>query len=197
MKNTSDKPLSVTIVVTSQVVRYTGVALKKLPKRREKKDLKPKKEQTVSITFNAEEYAGFAEENPMLRFTVMVMVSSGQSFAKQAVVAINGPDLTLSLAPPHVPNKVKPGETVNVKVEFDLPSDVKELTNCKLMFDGSALEAPVEFQLPDTKSTKFVAEKPVTIKKITKGRLNVELIAMLSSKEMSAVEGIISLDLEK
>ena len=47
-------------------------------------------EQTVSITFNAEEYAGFAEENPMLRFTVMVMVSSGQSFAKQAVVAING-----------------------------------------------------------------------------------------------------------
>ena len=25
----------------------------------------------------------------MLRFTVMVMVSSGQSFAKQAVVAIN------------------------------------------------------------------------------------------------------------
>ena len=43
MKNTSDKPLSATIVVTSQVVRYTGVALKKLPKRREKKDLKPKK----------------------------------------------------------------------------------------------------------------------------------------------------------
>ena len=43
MKNTSDKPLSTNIAVTSQVVRYTGVALKKLPKRREKKELQPKK----------------------------------------------------------------------------------------------------------------------------------------------------------
>ena len=43
MQNTSDKPLSANIAVTSQIVRYTGVALKKLPKRREKKDLQPKK----------------------------------------------------------------------------------------------------------------------------------------------------------
>ena len=43
MRNTSDKPLSANIAVTSQIVRYTGVALKKLPKRREKKDLQPKK----------------------------------------------------------------------------------------------------------------------------------------------------------
>ena len=69
-------------------------------------------------------------------------------FTPSNLIFVYRPDLTLSLAPPHVPNKVKPGETVNVKVEFDLPSDVKELTNCKLMFDGSALEAPVEFQLP-------------------------------------------------
>ena len=43
MQNKSDKPLSANIVVTSQIVRYTGVELKKLLKRREKKDLQPKK----------------------------------------------------------------------------------------------------------------------------------------------------------
>ena len=46
-------------------------------------------EQKLSLKFKPEEYAAFMEENPLLRFTVMAMVSSGQSFAKQAVVAID------------------------------------------------------------------------------------------------------------
>jgi len=197
MKNTSDKPLSTNIAVTSQVVRYTGVALKKLPKRREKKELQPKKEQKFSLKFKPEEYAAFMEENPLLRFTVMAMVSSGQSFAKQTVVAIDRPHLNISLVPSHSSHKVKPGQTVNVKVEFNLPSDIKKLSKCILTFDGSALADPVEFKLPDTTSDKFSAEQSVTLKKIMKGRLSVQLIAMLSSKEMSAVEGVLSLDLVK
>ena len=45
-------------------------------------------ERKVSFTFKPEDYAAFMDENPMLRFTVMAMVSSGQTYAKQAVVAI-------------------------------------------------------------------------------------------------------------
>lgn len=44
--------------------------------------------------------------------------------------------------------KVKPGETVDVKVELDLPADVKKLTNCILTFDGSALDKEAEFKVP-------------------------------------------------
>ena len=46
-------------------------------------------EQTVSFTFAPGEYAEFMDENPMLRFTVMAMMSSGQTYAKQVVVTID------------------------------------------------------------------------------------------------------------
>ena len=43
LKSTSEKPLSAKISVTSQIVRYTGVALKKLQRRNVKEGLQPKK----------------------------------------------------------------------------------------------------------------------------------------------------------
>ena len=43
MKSKSDKPLSANITLTSQIVRYTGVALKRLERRRAKEEIKPKK----------------------------------------------------------------------------------------------------------------------------------------------------------
>ena len=58
------------------------------------------------------------------------------------------PHLNISLVPSHSSHKVKPGQTVNVKVEFNLPSDIKKLSKCILTFDGSALADPVEFKLP-------------------------------------------------
>ena len=43
MQNKSGKPLSANISLTSQIVRYTGVAIKKLQRRHAKEDLLPKK----------------------------------------------------------------------------------------------------------------------------------------------------------
>ena len=43
MQSKSGKPLSANISVTSQIVRYTGVAIKKLERRNAKEDLQPKK----------------------------------------------------------------------------------------------------------------------------------------------------------
>ena len=54
----------------------------------------------------------------------------------------------MSLVSSHRSGKVKPGESVTVKVELDIPSDVKKLTKCSLTFDGSALDKPVVFEVP-------------------------------------------------
>ncbi len=42
---------------------------------------------------------------------------------------------------------MKAGSSVRVKVELDLPADVKKFTNCVLSFDGSAVTSPVEFKI--------------------------------------------------
>ena len=43
MENNSDKELQVDVSLTSQIVRYTGVALKKLKVRNDRQKLEPKK----------------------------------------------------------------------------------------------------------------------------------------------------------
>ena len=46
-------------------------------------------EEILSFAFKPEEYVSFMKENPMLRFTFMAMVNSGQTYAKQVVVSID------------------------------------------------------------------------------------------------------------
>ncbi|XP_065061896.1 hemocyte protein-glutamine gamma-glutamyltransferase-like isoform X2 [Rhopilema esculentum] len=196
MKNTSSEKLSVDVSLTSQIVRYTGVALMKLKRRKNTIELEAGKEETTKFSFTPAEYSGYMDENPMLRFTVMAIVSSGQTYAKQAVVTIEKPHLDVTLVG-RTNNKVKSGEKISVKVGLTFPSDVKKLTNCKLIFDGTALEDEVSFDIPDTEDDKLIVEKSLEMKKITKGRVNLQIIAMLSAKEMTGLEGILALDLDK
>ena len=46
-------------------------------------------ESDAKFTFTPTEYSAHMDEDPMLRFTVMAKVSSGQTFVKQATVSIN------------------------------------------------------------------------------------------------------------
>ena len=57
------------------------------------------------------------------------------------------PELVVTL-PGRPKAKVKAGESVKVKVELDLPSDIKKLTKITLSLDGSALDTHVDFQIP-------------------------------------------------
>ena len=57
------------------------------------------------------------------------------------------PDLTLTLAGKST-KKVDAGEKVRVKVTFQLPDDVDQLTGCYLRFEGSALDGSLEYAVP-------------------------------------------------
>eukprot|EP00794_Sanderia_malayensis_P004718 gene4718-5341_t len=172
MKNTSDKSQSVDISLTSQIVRYTGVALKKLRTRKDTVEIAAKKESEVKFTFEPSEYSAFMDENPMLRFTFMARVKSGQTasqcFHQQITFYewsfIFRPDLSVSLVSTAKKPKVKPGDTVTVKVQLDVPNDIKKLTGCALTFDGSAVASDVTVAIPNITSRKWSVDMPVEIK---------------------------------
>eukprot|EP00794_Sanderia_malayensis_P004709 gene4709-5330_t len=197
MKNTSDKSQSVDISLTSQIVRYTGVALKKLRTRKDTVEIAAKKESEVKFTFEPSEYSAFMDENPMLRFTFMARVKSGQTFANQASVSINKPDLSVSLVSTAKKPKVKPGDTVTVKVQLDVPNDIKKLTGCALTFDGSAVASDVTVAIPNITSRKWSVDMPVEIKKTIKGRNVLQLIVSLSANEISGLLGTLTIELAK
>ncbi|NWR42482.1 TGM1 glutamyltransferase, partial [Regulus satrapa] len=118
-------------------VRYTGVAGPAFRQEQHRRTLPPGQEETVTMAVSYAEYQPHVGDQDALKLTAAGTVQeSGQVLAKELLVRLHTPELTLTLLGPAVV-----GEPVPVQVVFQNPLP-KALSGASLRMEGAGIACP-------------------------------------------------------
>nr|XP_041568788.1 protein-glutamine gamma-glutamyltransferase K [Taeniopygia guttata] len=137
LKNGGLEPRTLRLRFSLCAVRYTGVAGAAFRQEQHRRTLPPGQEDTVTMTVTYTEYQPHVGDQDALKLTVAAAVQeSGQVLAKELLVRLHTPELTLTLLGPAVV-----GRPVSVQVVFQNPLPAP-LPSASLRMEGAGIACP-------------------------------------------------------
>ncbi|XP_068035364.1 protein-glutamine gamma-glutamyltransferase K [Anomalospiza imberbis] len=137
VKNQGLEPRTLRLRFSLCAVRYTGVAGAAFRQEQHRRTLPPGQEDTVAMTVTYGEYQPHVGDQDALKLTVAAAVQeSGQVLAKELLVRLHTPELTLTLLGPAVV-----GRAVPVQVVFQNPLP-EPLPGASLRMEGAGIACP-------------------------------------------------------
>ncbi|XP_064262584.1 LOW QUALITY PROTEIN: protein-glutamine gamma-glutamyltransferase K, partial [Passer domesticus] len=135
--NRGAEPRTLRLRLSLCAVRYTGVAGAAFRQEQHRRTLPPGQEDTVTMAVPYAEYRPHVGDQDALKLTVAAAVQeSGQVLAKELLVRLHTPELTLTLLGPAVV-----GEDVAVQVVFQNPLP-EPLNGASLRMEGAGISCP-------------------------------------------------------
>jgi len=148
-ENTTAKPLTVSVVVTAQLVRYTGVTLKKMSRKTNEQVIPANGAHDFNFHYDATEYVDELDEDVTVRMSYMArVIETKQIYVNQKICTIKKPDVKLSLVDPKQSN-VKAGDEVHITVVVPNICGIKKFTKCFLNMEGSILAKEIQKPIAD------------------------------------------------
>ncbi|XP_058679185.1 protein-glutamine gamma-glutamyltransferase K [Ammospiza caudacuta] len=137
LRNAGAEPRTLRLRLSLCAVRYTGVAGAAFRQEQHRRTLPPAQEDTVTMTVAYAEYQPHVGDQDALKLTVVAAVQeTGQVLAKELLVRLHTPELTLTLLGPAVV-----GQEVPVQVVFQNPLP-EPLTGASLRMEGAGISCP-------------------------------------------------------
>lgn len=137
VKNQGLEPRTLLLRLSLCAVRYTGVAGAAFRQEQHRRTLPPGQEDTVTMAVTYSEYQPHVGDQDALKLTAAGAVQeSGQVLAKELLVRLHTPELTLTLLGPAVV-----GQEVPVQVVFQNPLP-KPLSGASLRMEGAGIACP-------------------------------------------------------
>ncbi|XP_037982425.1 protein-glutamine gamma-glutamyltransferase K-like [Motacilla alba alba] len=137
VKNQGLEPRTLRLRFSLCAVRYTGVAGAAFRQEQHRRTLPPGQEDTVTMAVSYSEYQPHVGDQDALKLTVAAAVQeTGQVLAKELLVRLHTPELTLTLLGPAVV-----GQEVAVQVVFQNPLP-EPLNGASLRMEGAGISCP-------------------------------------------------------
>ncbi|XP_077995167.1 hemocyte protein-glutamine gamma-glutamyltransferase-like [Glandiceps talaboti] len=170
------------VTVTCHSVRYTGVKVHEITKKKEEITVKAGENEFHKVKISVDDYRDKLTESASLKFFVMAGVfGTSQTFSGHYDFVFNKPELEVE-----VPDKVKYKESFEVTLSFTNPLE-KQLEKCVFRIESPGIEGHMTIKYRDVEPSgkallrvKIVAKRPGVR----------QLVATFSSEQLPGLTGM-------
>ncbi|RWS27608.1 hemocyte protein-glutamine gamma-glutamyltransferase-like protein [Leptotrombidium deliense] len=144
MINRSPYPRTVTLVVNTNSVYYTGILARKVKRDRQIIQLGPGQRETIRLRVTAEEYLDKLVDYAMMKiYAVATVKETQQTWSEEDDFVVEKPPLYIEIR-----GRPSVGAPFGLEIKFTNPLN-RYLTDCKFTIEGPGLTRPMQVKIRD------------------------------------------------